>query len=167
MADWIGNVIQGAVESSHIFVPQKIKVAIRSGPIWKRLIAIFFALVIAIVGVITLIFVAFLVLDFLYQFRKPISSDTLIYEIHSNNSLRDIEQCLSENWTDGLNLRSRVPPSSSTGSVVRVGNSIRHIVIDIHDKGSSRTIKVYSRSRKPLYQREIAAIDRCRLGSTL
>jgi hypothetical protein len=108
-----------------------------------------------------LIFAGLFVLAVALQFRKPVSSNMLIYESESANNLHDIEHCLLAS-AGGLNLRKKFTPSSSD-PVSRDGNSVRHVVIDIHDKGSSRTIKVYSRGREALYPKEVSAIDRCRV----
>jgi hypothetical protein len=161
MTEWAGTVFQGAIEFSQFFVPKRVKIAIRSGPIWKRLLALSVSIVIVIVGIIMLIFAGLFVLAVALQFRKPVSSNMLIYENESANSLHDIEHCLLAS-AGGLNLRKKFTPSSSD-PVSRVGNSVRHVVIDIHDKGSSRTIKVYSRGREALYPKEVSAIDRCRV----
>jgi hypothetical protein len=113
-----------------------------------------------IFGMAVIAFVGILILAFVLQFRKPVQPNTLIYERESKNSLEQIQHCLLTSH-DGLNLREKSPPSSSD-RVVRLGNSVRHVLIDIYDNGSIRTIKIHSRNRQALYPREAYAIDDCR-----
>ena len=80
----------------------------------------------------------------------------------SNLSVDELSRCFLKDWGNRLSLQRVGNPSPP--SALRLYNPVRHITVDVEDRGRDRLIRAYARQDRGLSADERAAIVDCSIS---